>query len=137
MFIEELEKYTNCGEFTFITSDRLSQVCNAPYKYGGLYLIYANKKGISELVYIGISGRINKITGNLISRQDGLGGRIVKGKRDGEQRKDFWIREMLENQIESLRICWLVVHDEDKFQDCPEILERKLIAKYKPRWNRK
>ena len=135
--MKELLKYTLRGEFFFTSIDRLSIVCNAPEKYGGLYIVYAIKKDVSELIYIGISGRLDKQLGKLIARKDGIKGRIVKGKRDGELRGDFWIREMLKEQIEALKICWYVVHDESKFQDCPETLERILIDKFKPRWNRK
>jgi hypothetical protein len=133
----ELSKYSNCGRFRFTTRDRLSQVCDAPEQYGGIYLVYALKNNLSELVYIGISGRLDKVTGELVARKDGIKGRIVKGKRDGEPRKNFWIREMLREQIEALEICWYVVHDENLFQDCPETFERELINKYKPPWNRR
>jgi hypothetical protein len=132
----ELEKYSNCGDFRFGPDDRLSEVCNAPNKYGGLYLIYAKKTNDMELVYIGISGRLDKLTKKLIARKDGIKGRIVKGKRDGELRKDYWVREMLKGQIDWLQIFWFVVHDENTFQDCPKTLEKRLINKYSPLWNR-
>ncbi len=110
---------------------------NKKFKYGGIYLIYAVKGENQELVYIGISGRIDRLTNALIPRKDGIKGRIVNGKRDGEPRKNYWIREMLNENIDSLKICWYVVHDNNCVQDCPETLERILIEKYKPRWNRK
>ena len=137
----ELDKYSKRGQFFFTSSDRISQVCNAPpdkkFKYGGIYLVYALKANTSELIYIGISGRLDKITKELIPRKDGIMGRIVSGKRDGEPRKNYWIREMLKENIDALKIKWYVVHDNDTIHDCPETVERKLIDEYKPRWNRK
>jgi hypothetical protein len=136
----ELDKYSKRGQFYFATTDRLSQVCDAPdkkFRYGGIYLVYTIKMNVHDLVYIGISGKLDKLTGELIPRKDGIKGRIVNGKRDGEPRKDYWIREMLKEGVDALKICWYVVHDNDSFQDCPETLERKLIDIYKPRWNRR
>lgn len=137
--MKELKKYSINGSFTFFATDQLSQVCNAPGKefcYGGIYIIYAEKKGISELVYIGISGRIDKKTHQLVPRKDGIKGRIVNGKRDGEPRKNYWIREMYKEKIDYLKFYWFVVHNNDSFQDSPEIVEKNFIDKYKPRWNR-
>tara|TARA_R100000935_G_C2796548_1_gene148413 strand:+ start:269 stop:688 length:420 start_codon:yes stop_codon:yes gene_type:complete len=137
----ELEKYSKQDSFYFAPGVRLSQVCNAPgrkYKYGGIYLLYAIKDDQEiELVYIGISGKLDKSTRELIPRRDGIKGRIVKGKRDGEPRKNYWFRQMEIEGFDALRICWYVVHDNEVFKDCPETLERKLITKYKPRWNRR
>lgn len=137
MALTELNKYTYRGEFLFYPNSQLSKICNAPYQHGGLYLIYAEKEDFRKLVYIGISGRTNKLTGKLIARKDGLGGRIVKGKRDGKPRKYFWIEQMLIHQLDKLRIVWFVVHNEEDFYDCPESLERQLIEKYEPIWNRR
>jgi hypothetical protein len=135
--MNELLKYTNSGKFSYRASDILSKVCNAPENgYGGIYVIYSLKGNQRELVYIGISGRIDKITGKLVARKDGIRGRIVKGKRDGKPRKDFWLDEMKINRIESLEINWFVVHDENSVNDCPATLEDVLIKKYRPRWNR-
>jgi len=135
----KLDKYLNNGQFIFTPNDRLSQVCNAPgkeFKYGGIYLIHAMKGNVPELVYVGISGRIDKVTSKLIPRSDGIKGRIVNGKRDGEPRKNYWIREMLVEKIDALKISWYVVHDNDTFRDCPNTIEKQIIAKYRPRWNR-
>lgn len=46
-------------------------------------------------------------------------------------------REMLEDQIEALRICWYVLHVESEYQDFPQKIERQLIKKFNPCWNRK
>ena len=133
----ELSKYTNSGKFNFTATDILSKVCDAPEKHGGVYVIYAIKKDLRELIYVGISGRIDKQSGNFIPRADGIKGRIVKGKRDGESRKNFWIREMINENIDALEINWFVTYDEDKFKDCPAKIESNLIKQFRPRWNRK
>ena len=138
--MNELNKYKKKGYFNFKPTDRISQVCNAPgegFNYGGIYIIHSIKEGQkSELVYIGISGRIDKKTGSLIARQDGIKGRIVRGKRDGEPRKNYWIRMMRSQGIDKLKISWYVVHDNDQFRDTPSQIERRLIKKYQPAWNR-
>lgn len=103
----------------------------------GVYIVFTRKNYQSELVYIGISGRIDKQSGKLIERKGGIKDRIVNGKRDGEPRKNFWIREMIRNELEFLEIYWYVVHDQKNFNDSPAALEKKLITEYKPRWNRK
>lgn len=135
--LKELEKYSNWGQFMFTTTDSLSKVCNAPDKYGGLYLIYAIRNNTSELLYVGISGRVERLSGKLIARKDGIRGRIVNGKRDGQLRRNFWLREMNQEKFEALNIYWYVINDENTFLDCPETLEKVIKNKYKPRWNRK
>jgi len=138
--LSQFAKYSISGEFSFSTDDSISSVCNAPrgqLQFGGIYLIYAVKsEGDPELIYVGISGRVDKKTGKLVSRKDGINGRIVNGKRDGELRKNFWKREMHKENILRLVFKWYVVHDNGLFQDCPEKLEKQLIVKYQPRWNR-
>lgn len=138
--MDRLNKYSKSGSFYFTVNDRLSKVCNAPdetCKYGGLYVIYAIKKNVAELVYIGISGRIDKVTGKLMPRKDGIRGRIVNGKRDGKLRREFWLRQIQLEKIDALKIDWYVVHDQETFQDNPEIIEKTLIAKYNPLWNKR
>lgn len=68
----ELKKYTINGKFKFSAKDRISQVYNAPSMYSGVYIIFSHKNYQSELVYIGISGRIDKQSGKLIERKGGI-----------------------------------------------------------------
>lgn len=133
--MEALEKYKDSGKFFFRANDNLNEVCSAPRNKAGIYIIYAIKKGERRLVYIGQSGRVKK-DGELFIRQDGIKGRIVRGKRNGRPRKEFWIEEIYNQELEALEFNWFVTHN-DQFVDCPLALERSLINDYKPIWNRK
>lgn len=130
----DLEKYTESGNFLFRSTDNLNQVCNAPSDKAGIYIIYAITDTTEQLVYLGRSGKV-KSNGQLSIRKGGLKDRLVNGKRDKEPRKKFWLREMSDNKIDALKIYWFVTHN-SKFVDCPEIVEKKLLKRYYPLWNR-
>ena len=139
---DELNKYSHNDHFFFKPTDNLGQVCNAPTDKSGVYIIYALKGGRIELIYIGRSGEI-KSDGSLFIRKAGLGGlkdRLVNGKQFGEPRRNSWKSPMATEKIEALDIYWYVTHN-NKFVDCPRILENKLLQKHfdiygkLPRWN--
>jgi hypothetical protein len=139
---DELSKYDHNDHFFFSTADNLGQVCNAPTDRSGLYIIYALKNGRIELIYIGRSGEV-KSDGSLFIRKAGLGGlkdRLVNGKQFGSPRRNSWKAQMLAEKIEAIDVYWYVTHN-DKFVDCPRVLENKLLQKYfdiygqLPRWN--
>ena len=69
-------------------------------------------------------------------RVDGLRGRLVHGKRDGKPRKSFWLRQMIAGQFDNLLIFWYVTCTPEGVGDFPELIERQLIKKYQPAWNR-
>jgi len=139
---DELSKYKQTDHFFFKTTDNLNQVCNAPTDKSGVYIIYALKGGRIELVYIGRSGEV-KSDGTLFIRKSGIGGlkdRLVNGKQFGEPRRNSWKTVMNYENIEALDIYWYVTHNE-KFIDCPKILESKLLSTHLdiygklPKWN--
>jgi hypothetical protein len=139
---DELSKYKQTNHFFFKVTDNLSQVCNAPTDKSGVYIIYALKGGRIELIYIGRSGEV-KSDGTLFTRKAGLGGlkdRLVNGKQLGEPRRNSWKTVMRYEKVEALDIYWYATHN-DKFIDCPRILENKLLQKHKeiygrlPKWN--
>jgi|SRR5450432_1298420 len=130
----ELAKYKDSHNFRFHHCDILAKVCNAPKDKAGIYIVYAIKNKKKELVYIGRSGKV-KSDGSLFIRRGGIWNRLVYGKRDGEARRNFWIREISSEKMEALEIHWYVTHS-TKFIDCPAELEDNLIKKYSPRWNR-
>ena len=139
---DELTKYKHTNHFFFKPSDNLSERCNAPTDKSGVYTIYALKGGHVELIYIGRSGEV-KADGSLFIRKAGLGGikdRLVNGKQFGETRRSSWRTQMLKEKIEALDIYWYVTHN-DKFVDCPRILENRLLQKHfdiygrLPKWN--
>ncbi len=128
---DELIKYQHTDHFFYSTTDSLGQVCNAPADKSGVYVIYALKGGRIELIYIGRSGEI-KADGSLFIRKAGIGGikdRLVNGKQFGESRRNSWKRQMLSEGIEALDIYWYITHN-DKFTDCPKVIENKLLSKH-------
>jgi hypothetical protein len=132
--LQELRKYKDCGSFMFDAKNPIGRVCNAPRNKAGIYVIYAVKNGVEVMVYIGRSGKL-KMDGSLFIRKGGLWDRLVNGKRDGEPRRNYWMREMAAQRISALKICWFATHAPE-FTDCPEALETLLINKYRPTWNR-
>jgi hypothetical protein len=139
---DELSKYKQTNHFFFKVTDSLSQVCNAPTDKSGVYIIYALKGGLIELIYIGCSGKV-KSDGTLFIRKAGFGGlkdRLVNGKQFGEPRRNSWKTIMQYEKIEALDIYWYATHS-DEFIDCPRILENKLLQKHieiygrLPKWN--
>lgn len=139
---DELERYKETNHFFFRGIDSLGEVCNAPNDKGGVYVIYALRRGKMELIYIGRSGEL-KQDGQLFIRKAGLGGlkdRLVNGKQFGMPRRNSWKVQMLADQIEALDIYWYVTHCDD-FVDCPKVIENKLLQKFYdvygrlPKWN--
>jgi hypothetical protein len=139
---DELNKYKETDHFFFKPVDNLRQICNAPTDKSGVYIIYALKGLQIELIYIGRSGEV-KSDGSLFIRKAGIGGlkdRLVNGKQFGEPRRNSWKSQMLTEKIDALDVYWYTTHNE-KFVDCPRILENKLLQKYfniygsLPKWN--
>ena len=138
---DELSKYKDNNHFFLRAEENLRQVCNAPTDKSGIYLIYALKDGFVELIYIGISGKVNK-DGSLFIRKGGIKDRMINGHQFGKiPRKISWKRQIEIENIEALDIYWYVTHN-DKFTDCPRILENKLLKKHfeifgrLPKWNK-
>jgi hypothetical protein len=139
---DELNKYQETDHFFFKPIDNLRQICNAPTDKSGVYIIYALKGSQIELIYIGRSGEV-KSDGSLFIRKAGIGGlkdRLVNGKQFGEPRRNSWKVQMLTEKIDALDVYWYATHN-DKFVDCPKILENKLLQKHfniygrLPKWN--
>lgn len=128
---DELIKYKSNNHFFFKLKDNLREVCNAPTDKSGVYIIYALKNGKIELVYIGRSGQV-KQDGTLFVRKAGIGGikdRLVNGKQFGQPRRNSWKTVMENEKIEALEIYWYVTHNE-KYIDCPKIVEKTILRKY-------
>jgi len=108
---KNLEVFTEKGQFEFHPTDNLSQVCNAPNNASGIYLIFAEEESYDNLIYIGVSGRKGP-SGEIIHREDGLGGRILNGKQFGDFRIKTWPLQMEEEEISKLLIKWYVTYGE-------------------------
>jgi len=136
----DLEKFRDRGSFEFKQSDILSQVCNAPKDSSGIYLVFADKVNDDNLIYIGISGREGE-RGKIIHREDGLGGRIVKGKQFGIARRNSWPLKMKEDNIKTLYVNWFVTYGKYN-QIIPRPIEKaylELILQNEgmlPMWNK-
>ncbi|MBC8484551.1 MAG: hypothetical protein H8D45_00725 [Bacteroidetes bacterium] len=140
---DELTKYKQKDHFFLKPDDKLKEVCNAPTDKSGVYIVFALKHGKIELIYIGRSGKMEK-NGSIFIRKAGLGGikdRIVNGHQFGNiPRRNSWPNQMKIENIEALDIYWYVTHN-DKYMDCPRILENILLQKHLdiygklPRWN--
>lgn len=140
---DELNKYQQNDHFFYKPQHNLGEVCNAPIDKSGVYLVYALKNGRIELIYIGHSGKIKK-DGTMFIRKTGLGGikdRIVNGHQFAKiPGRLAWPKQMIKEKIEALDVYWYVTHNE-KYKDCPGILESNLLQKYVniygrlPKWN--
>ena len=141
---DELNKYEQHDHFFLKPQDSLREVCNAPTNKSGVYIVYALKNGKIELTYIGCSGKI-LADGSMFIRKAGLGGikdRIVNGHQFGKiPRRKSWITQIEKEKIEALDIYWYATHNQ-KYSDCPRILENKLLQIHLdiygrlPKWNK-
>lgn len=134
----DLEKYSENGRFLFSPKQILREVCNAPINKSGVYIIYDLRDGKEELIYIGRSGKMNADT-SIFVRKAGLGGmkdRIVNGNQFGKvPRRISWPNQMIINKIDTLDVYWYVTHDNIN-NDCPRIVENKLLIKFVEMYNR-
>lgn len=140
---DELSKYEQNDHFFLKPQDNLRDVCNAPTNSSGIYIVYSLKKGKTELIYIGRSGKIDS-NGSMFIRKAGLGGikdRIVNGHQFGKiPRRISWITQIKKENIEALDIYWYATHNQ-KYIDCPRVLENKLLQNHLaifgrlPKWN--
>ena len=139
MLFDELNRYEINDHFFYESEDSLKEVCNAPKKGSGVYLLYALAHGSIELIYIGSSGTMQK-NGILKHRKGGLFDRIVNGKQFEKQRRFSWPEKMKEEVIEALDIYWFETFNHE-VQDIPHFTEAILIQKHfdingtLPRWN--
>lgn len=138
--IQDLEKYQLKGSFIFKQNSKLSEVCTIPIQndLAGLYLFY--DEDTNELLYVGISGRTNK-EGTIVFRKDGLRGRFLKGKQFGDFRRNSLPKQMVLENINSLKIKWYGTYHSQCF-DQPRALEIAILKAFLeqnnclPRWNK-
>ena len=137
---ENLEKYTDRGEFIFNRDEKLVKACNAPRNKGGIYLVYSLINDKENLIYIGSSGKI-KSDGSLKIRVGGMSDRIVNGKQCEVPRRNYWPKKMKEEEIESIKVKWFTTLNEE-LKDIPANIEGNLIQEYYneficlPSWNK-
>ena len=141
--LDELKKYKQYGHFFFKTNESLAMTCNAPSNRSGVYIVYALKNGVIELIYVGRSGKL-ETDGSMFVRKAGFGGikdRIVNGHQFGKTpRRTSWPKQMLIEKIEGLDVYWYITHNVD-YCDNPREVEKSILHKHLeiygrlPRWN--
>lgn len=140
---DELNKYSNQGNFFFIATDSLVEVCNIPVDKYGIYVAYALKHGRIELIYIGKSGFTPKvdIEGRPSEEIDDIRESLLTGYQFGDiERKHSWPVQMMIEDIEALHIHWYVTFDA-AHHDLPAYMQNKILQIYQgiygaiPRWN--
>ena len=132
--LQLLNKYQKQDSFLFGVNDQLSQVCNAPDDTSGLYIIFIKEESFENIIYIGISGR-NDGFSNIVHRQDGIYGRIVKGKQFGDRRQITWPIEIKKIGLEEVIIHWYETYG-DYDQDFPRPIEIALLELYEKQFGR-
>ncbi len=134
---EFLKQYKKKGEFTFRTSESLSENCNAPKNAGGIYIVIAVKE--NSIIYIGSSGWVCQ-NGDFKIRKNGMYDRIVNGKQFEKPRKESWKVKMEEDKIKEIKTEWYITFDEN-VKHIPAYAEAYCIQKYfeeykcLPKWN--
>jgi len=139
MLPEYLDRFSKNDHFFFSPDQSLEEVCNAPKKASGVYLICALAFDTVELIYIGSSGKI-KNDGQFKHGKGGLFDRLVNGKQFGDRRKLSWPEVMIKHQIEARDIYWFDTFNDD-IKEIPAYVEALLIQDFYdyfdrlPRWN--
>ena len=135
-----LEQYRDCDSFIFTPNDSLVDVCNAPDKKSGVYILIAKRGDDEDIVYIGSSGKM-QTNGVLKTRKGGMRDRLINGKDStGMARKKSWILRMGNEEIDQLVIQWWVTFDLDN-KHIPVYVEAMLIQEFfdnyrkLPLWN--
>jgi hypothetical protein len=136
-----LDKFKTNGHFFLRPTDSLEEVCNAPDKRDGVYIVYQLKDGHVDMVYIGASG-IREI---LIVKDSLFGLRqcIINGLgQQNEPRTQAWPIKMLAEGIDALDIYWYVTYS-GSLKHHPGGVQSMLLFQYSkiydefPPWNDK
>ncbi|SFW85390.1 hypothetical protein [Chitinophaga sancti] len=136
-----LNKYKDQGHFFLTPENNLQSVSNAPTDKGGVFIIYALKKGRVEMIYIGHSGKLEK-DGSFSNKMEGLNDEIVNANQFGKTPAHIaWKKQMIRENIEALNIYWYVTYDAEH-KDCPDVLKKNLLRQHQdifgtfPKWNK-
>lgn len=119
-----LKKYEVNGSFAFDEHKKMRTECNVPkISACGVYII----KIEGRIYYIGCSGESNK------PREDGLYGRIVRGKRFNKRTLGLVVKE---EHLNNLEIEWYITNaDKVELVEYCLLLEFVLRNKRLPEWN--
>lgn len=140
-----LKKYIQTGAFNLKITENLKQICTAPNKAMGIYLIYNVSDCSDELLYIGCCGHITN-NGSASVRKTGGGGifgRIVNGHQFGKVKRWQSIPlKMDEENFSELKFVWFETFN-DEVKHSPIYVESLLLQRYfeiegrLPKWNLK
>ncbi len=135
-----LNPYESNDHFFYSANQNLKDVCNAPKKGVGVFLVYELKDGRINLVYVGASGKINQ-NGKLQIPKDGLYGELVNGIQFEQSRKISWKEKLISENIDALDVYWWETLDKDIFT-IPNTVKGIIIQDFfdlngtLPRWNK-
>lgn len=96
--------------------------------------MFTEEEKFENIIYIGISGR-NDGMDNIVHREDGIYGRIVKGKQFGDRRQVTWPIEMQSIGVSEIIIHWYETYGEID-QVFPRPIENALLELFKSRFGR-
>ena len=136
---DELEKYKSNDHFFFRSGDKLEEVCNAPKKGIGVFVIYMLKNGRVELVYIGSAGKVNQ-DGTPNARTAGLYESLVHGEQFGKARNISWKNKLNQENIDALDVYWYETFDKNQ-ENIPSSIKGIIMQRYfdvygnLPAWN--
>lgn len=137
MIVENLEKYTLKGVFTFKKGDVLSTKSKAVPNLPGIYIIYTIVSGTKELVYIGKSGTM--VNNGCFKTQ--LLRKRLNNRQAGLSRQKYFENKLRDEDKEALEFKWFVTFEGSNI-DVPGYVEGSLLQKYYekhkklPPWNK-
>jgi hypothetical protein len=133
---DETEKYSQNDHFFLRPDSVFSEVCNAPKKGIGIYIVYALVNGQVILKCIKACGTANTKD----QEENGLFNQIINSTYQTKPHRWIWPEIMKEEDIVALDIYWYVTVDE-MFQDDPLAVKAELLNRYinvhgaLPPWN--
>lgn len=137
---KELNKFKTTNSFTFIISDSLDVVCNAPENGSGIFLVYNADSDEKELIMVGSTGTVQN-DGTLKIKNGGLYDKIVNGHQFAKTgRKYSWPAQMKIEKIDRLEVYWYETFNK-KNKIIPTYIEGLILQKFLdenarlPKWN--
>lgn len=127
MFDDLKMKYIENGTFILSQGESVNKAVtdnNVPNDFG-IYLIYAGKEAIGNLVYVGKAGSV-ETDGS--SKKQGIKKRLVN-QHSGMKRSEYFIKYMADNSTD-LVFRWFKTYDELSKTVIPALAEAEAIQRY-------
>jgi hypothetical protein len=120
-------KYVENGTFILSQGESVNKAVtenNVPNDFG-IYLIYADKEVVDNLVYVGKAG---SVASDGSSKKQGLSKRLVN-QHSGMKRSEYFVKYMADNSTD-LVFHWFKTYDELTKAVIPALAEAEVIQKY-------